>query len=134
MDGSEVPYGTNITRPIWVCKIERDGRFKAHLLCVDGNSQRYGQDFDQTHASALRIVSLRCLAAIQSREGLRSARIDLVSAYLEGDLEKGEVIDMHQPQGYQINGADGRPRVCMVLKPVYGFRQGGRRLQRKLFP
>lgn len=96
--------------------------------------RRSRQDFDQTHASALRIVSLRCLAAIQSREGLCSARIDLVSAYLQGDLKDGDIIYMHQPPGHQVNGDDGRPRVCLILKPVYGMCQGGRRLQRKLFP
>eukprot|EP00965_Chrysotila_dentata_P104930 3465894-Pleurochrysis_carterae.AAC.1 len=31
-------------------------------------------------------------------------------------------------------GADGRPRICRVEKPVYGMAQAGRRWQRTLFP
>ena len=31
-------------------------------------------------------------------------------------------------------GSDGLPMICMVVKPIYGIPQAGRRLQRKLFP
>ena len=31
-------------------------------------------------------------------------------------------------------GSDGRPKVCVVTKPIYGIPQAGRRLQRKIFP
>lgn len=64
----------------------------------------------------------------------KEPQADLVSAYLQGEVETGEVIYKHQPSGHPVNGEDRRPRICEIIKPVYGMRQGGRRLQRKQFP
>eukprot|EP00965_Chrysotila_dentata_P022599 748337-Pleurochrysis_carterae.AAC.1 len=61
-------------------------------------------------------------------------RWDFVAAYLQGELQSGEVVYCHAPPGYSTYGADGRPRVCRVEKPVYGMAQAGRRWQRSLFP
>ena len=60
-------------------------------------------------------------------------RWDFVAAYLQGDLEDGEVIYCSEPPGYETLGADGRARVCRVDKPIYGMAQSGRRWQRGLF-
>eukprot|EP00965_Chrysotila_dentata_P138585 4583996-Pleurochrysis_carterae.AAC.1 len=61
-------------------------------------------------------------------------RWDFVAAYLQGDLEQNEVVYCHAPPGHATVGADGRPRVCRVEKPIYGMAQAGRRWQRSLFP
>eukprot|EP00965_Chrysotila_dentata_P009914 323156-Pleurochrysis_carterae.AAC.1 len=61
-------------------------------------------------------------------------RWDFVAAYLQGDLEPGEVVYCHPPPGYETTGSDGRTRVCRVIKPVYGMAQAGRRWQRSFFP
>ena len=62
-------------------------------------------------------------------------RWDFVSAYLQGNLEEGEVVYCQPPPGpHGQLGADGRPRVWKVVKPVYGMAQAGRRWQRSLFP
>eukprot|EP00965_Chrysotila_dentata_P221797 6192592-Pleurochrysis_carterae.AAC.2 len=49
------------------------------------------------------------------------------------DLEQNEAVYCHAPPGYATLGADGRPRVCRVEKPIYGMAQAGRRWQRLLF-
>eukprot|EP00965_Chrysotila_dentata_P032659 1088383-Pleurochrysis_carterae.AAC.1 len=41
-------------------------------------------------------------------------RWDFVAAYLQGELQQGEVVYCHAPPGYATLGADGRPRVCRV--------------------
>eukprot|EP00965_Chrysotila_dentata_P079282 2614578-Pleurochrysis_carterae.AAC.1 len=61
-------------------------------------------------------------------------RWDFVAAYLQGELERDEVVYCHAPPGYATTGADGRPRICRVEKPIYGMAQAGRRWQRSLFP
>ena len=62
-------------------------------------------------------------------------RWDFVSAFLQGELQPGEVVYCQPPPGpYAVTGADGRPRVWKVRKPVYGMAQAGRRWQRSLFP
>eukprot|EP00965_Chrysotila_dentata_P073677 2434000-Pleurochrysis_carterae.AAC.1 len=60
-------------------------------------------------------------------------RWDFVAAYLQGELQEGEVVYCHAPPGYATIGADGRPRICRVEKPIYGMAQAGRRWQRTLF-
>ena len=62
-------------------------------------------------------------------------RWDFVSAFLQGELEEGEVVYCSAPPGpHGKIGADGRQRVWQVNKPVYGMAQAGRRWQRTLFP
>ena len=82
----------------------------------------------------MRGTSLRMLSAIAARTRCRMRRWDFVSAYLQGDLEPGEVCYCLPPPGYASKGADGLPQVCKVIKPVYGMAQAGRRWQRSLFP
>ena len=77
---------------------------------------------------------------------MRIRRWDFVAAYLQGELEDGEVVYCSVPQGYAtkvVEGkvvmclaeeGDGVKRICRVDKPVYGMAQAGRRWQRALFP
>lgn len=62
------------------------------------------------------------------------SRWDFVSAFLQAELEPGEVVYCSAPPGpYATSGQDDRPRVWRVNKPVYGMAQAGRRWQRSLF-
>ena len=133
IDRSRVPRDANIVNALWIYKLKRDGTAKSRL-CVDGSNQQYGIDYDQTHASTLRTSTLRVLGSIMAHLGLSSRRYDLVAAYLQGDLEPGELIYLRQPPGHVVKGSDGLERVAVVQKPIYGMKQAGRRLQRKLFP
>ena len=109
-------------------KVKRDGSLKSRL-CVQGCNQVAGVDYDQTFSAALRSPSLRLLAAYASQHEMKIRRWDFVSAYLQGELEEGEVTYCHAPPGYEHPGY-----VCKVVKPVYGMAQAGRRWQRSLFP
>jgi hypothetical protein len=109
-----------------------------------GCSQKPGVDFDQTFCATMRSSTLRLLCAISIRWGLRMRRWDFVAAYLQGDLEDGEVVYCSLSPGYENRvdngnsvpnlGADGLHRVLRIEKPVYGMSQAGRRWQRMLFP
>ena len=133
VDRSTVPRDANIVNALWIYKVKRDGTCKSRL-CVDGSCQQYAVDYDQTHASTLRTSTLRVLGSIMAHLGLSSRRYDLVAAYLQGDLEPGETIYLRQPPGHVVKGSDGSDRIAVVQKPIYGMKQAGRRLQRKLFP
>eukprot|EP00965_Chrysotila_dentata_P164870 5443882-Pleurochrysis_carterae.AAC.1 len=74
----------------------------------------------------MRATSLRTLAALAVKRGMSMRRWDFVAAYLQGDLEEGEVVYCRPPPGYETTGADGKTRVCRILKPVYGMAQAGR--------
>ena len=125
-----------IVRLTWAYKRKRDGRLKARL-CVQGCSQQPGVDYDQTFCAAMRSTTLRLLCSIAARAGLQMFRWDFVAAYLQGELEPGECVFCYPPPGHEHTvgvGADGRPRLCRVDKPIYGMAQAGRRWQRSLFP
>ena len=113
---------------------------------MQGCTQRPGVDYDQTFCAAMRGGSLRLLSAIGGKLGLHMRRWDFVAAYLQGELEPGEVVYCTPQPGYgtaEVDGrvrlvpiaeADGVDRLCLVVKPVYGMAQAGRRWQRSLFP
>ena len=129
---AEAP-GRRLVKLVWVYKRKRDGRLKARL-CVQGCSQQPGIDFDQTHCATMRGTSLRMLSAIAGQHGFKMRRWDFVSAFLQAELEEGEVVYFSAPPGqYATSGQDDRPRVWKVNKPVYGMAQAGRRWQRSLF-
>eukprot|EP00965_Chrysotila_dentata_P108581 3586764-Pleurochrysis_carterae.AAC.1 len=60
-------------------------------LCVQGCAQTHGVDYDQTFCATMRPTSLRALASIAACHGLRMRRCDFVAAYLQGELQPGEV-------------------------------------------
>ena len=132
LNRSDLPSGRSLVKLVWVYKVKRDGTLKARL-CVQGCSQVPGIDFDQTHCATMRSGSLRFLASLSARLGLKMRRWDFASAYLQGSLEEGEVVFCHAPPGYARTGSDGLPQVCKVVKPIYGMSQAGRRWQRTLF-
>ena len=108
-----------LVKLVWVYKRKRNGRMKARL-CVQGCTQQPGVDFDQTHCATMRGTSLRLLSAIAGQYGLSMRRWDFVSAFLQGDLENGEVVYCSAPPGpHGKIGSDGRQRVWKVHKPVY---------------
>ena len=140
------PFNRNVVKLTWVYKVKRDGRKKARL-CVQGCTQRPGVDFDQTYCAAMRAGSLRLLSSLAARLDLQLRRWDFVAAYLQGDLQPGEVVYCSPPPGYSTASrpdgsihlvpaleTDGVDRLCRVEKPVYGMAQAGRRWQRSIFP
>eukprot|EP00965_Chrysotila_dentata_P064921 2152050-Pleurochrysis_carterae.AAC.1 len=60
----------------------------------------------------MRPTSLRALASLAAGSGMLMRRWDFVAAYLQGELQQGEVVYCHAPPGYDTIGSDGRPRIC----------------------
>eukprot|EP00965_Chrysotila_dentata_P029810 991224-Pleurochrysis_carterae.AAC.1 len=103
IDRSELPNNRSLVRLIWVYQRKRSGALKARL-CVQGCAQVHGVDYDQTFCATMRPTSLRALAAIANAAGMRMRKWDFVAAYLQGDLEKNEVVYFHAPPGYATLG------------------------------
>eukprot|EP00965_Chrysotila_dentata_P080570 2658549-Pleurochrysis_carterae.AAC.1 len=57
-------------------------------------------------------IAARVLAALAAANNMRMRRWDFVAAYLQGELQDGEVVYCYAPPGYAAYGADGRPRIC----------------------
>ena len=93
-----------------------------------------GVDYNQTFCATMRSTTLRLLSAVAARQRMHMRRWDFVAAYLQGSLESEEVVYCHSPPGYETLGADGKPKILRINKPVYGMAQSGRRWQRSIFP
>ena len=128
-----MPNGRKLVKLVWAYeyKRKRNGTLKARL-CVQGCAQIPGVDYDQTFCAAMRPSTLRLLSSVAARLNLGMRRWDFVAAYLQGQLEPGEVVYCHPPPGHSLPEGDGH--VCRVEKPIYGMAQAGRRWQRSIFP
>jgi hypothetical protein len=126
----DAPKGANVVSNKWIFKVKRlpNGqidRYNARLV-ARGFSQRHGIDYNETFAPVVRIESLRILLAVAAAEDLEVHQMDVVTAYLAGELE--EEIYMAVPQG--LTGIDGK--VCRLKKGLYGLKQSARVWNRRI--
>lgn len=124
------PKGSRTVKGKWVFKKKCDDkgkviRYKARYV-AKGYSQLHGIDFNNTFAPVVRHASIRFLFAVAVKLRLKIHQLDVVTAFLQGDLN--ETIFMEQPDAYQ----DGTGRVCRLNKPIYGLRQASRQWNIKL--
>lgn len=66
--------------------------------------------------------SIRTLLAYAVQKGLIVHQMDVLTAFLNGDLD--EEIYMHQPDGYLVTGKEHL--VCKLRKSLYGLKQAPR--------
>lgn len=125
----ELPAGKKSIKSKWVFKRKTDEKenvkYKARLV-AKGCSQKYGVDYDETFSPVVRYTSIRYLFALAVEKEYKVHQMDVVTAFLQGDLD--EVIYMNQPESYE----DGSNRVCKLNKSVYGLKQAGRQWNIKL--
>lgn len=91
-----------------------------------GCSQKEGIDYKETYAPVVRYTSIRYLIALAVREDMYIDQLDVVSAFLQGDII--EEIYVEQPEGFN----DGTNNVCKLMKSLYGLKQSGRMWNIKL--
>ena len=123
----EQPPHKHLVDSKWVFTRKRDAegnivKYKARLV-ARGFSQRPGFDFEETYAPVLDMVSYRILLALATAKKWNVHTMDVVTAYLYGDLE--HEIYMRVPHGFHI--PDNMQRPCMKIeKSLYGLKQSGR--------
>ena len=97
-------------------------RLKARLV-ARGFSQIYGIDYLDTYAPVVKLASIRILLATAAIYGLEIHQMDVVTAFLAGELE--EEIYMEQPKGFEV-GTEEEDLVCQLRKSIYGLKQAPR--------
>jgi hypothetical protein len=97
----------------------RIDRYKARLV-ARGFSQQHGVDYDEIFAAVVRMETLRILLAITAAEDLEIHQMDVITAYLVGELEK-EIYETPPPG---VLGTEGL--VYRLLKGLYGLKQSAR--------
>lgn len=127
---TDLPAGKTPIKCKWVFKTKRDAnghvmRHKARLV-VKGYSQREGIDYHETFSPVVRYSSIRFLLAMAAKYDLNIRQMDVVTAFLHGELK--ETIYMEQPQCFN----DGSGRVCKLQRSLYGLKQSSRVWNEKL--
>ena len=127
-----LPEGRKVVGCKWIFRVKYDGkgkveRFKGRLV-AQGYSQKYGIDYDETFSPVARYSSIRTLLAFAVEMGMQIHQMDVVTAFLNGDLK--EEIYMQQPPGYIQSGTE--MLVCKLKKSLYGLKQSPRCWNEKL--
>lgn len=94
-------------------------KLKARLV-ARGFSQVYEIDYLDTYAPVVKLASIRILLAIAAIYGMEIHQMDVVTAFLAGELE--EEIHMEQPEGFEV-GTEKEDLVCRLRKNLYGLKQ-----------
>ncbi|KAE8241390.1 hypothetical protein A4X13_0g7436 [Tilletia indica] len=132
-DVMELPPDRKAIGSRWVYKLKLDengnaARWKARLV-AQGFTQVEGIDFTETFAPVARLDTLRVLLALSVHHGWSILQLDVVTAYLNGDLD--EEVYIQQPPGYEKRDKQGRKLVCKLRLPLYGLKQAGRQWNTK---
>lgn len=101
-------------------------KFKARLV-ARGFQQEEGIDYEETFATVVKSSSYRTLIAIAAALGMMIYLMDVVTAFLHGDLE--EEIYMKPPAGFPCP----KGKVLRVCKALYGLKQSPRAWYQKLY-
>ena len=116
----------------WVFVRKRDennevARYKARLV-AQGFSQRPGIDYEETYSPVMDVITFRYLISLVVSEKLDMQLMDVVTAYLYGDLDTE--IYMKVPDGLKLpESSSSRPRNTFSIKlrrSLYGLKQSGR--------
>ena len=116
--GCALPAGKTALPSHTVLDRKRDGRYKARLV-TGGNHLQPGVDFNETFAPVCSYRTLRMIAAVAARHGLRLRHFDTKTAFLNGVLE--EQVYVRPPAGFEYL-AGGPGRVLRLRRAMYGFR------------
>ena len=122
----DLPKNANLVGCKWVFKTKRTAtgeidRYKARLV-AQGFSQEAGVDYDEVYAPVAKYKSIRTMLAIGNQLDLEIHQMDVVAAFLNGDLD--EDIYMKQPEGFVDQNNPNK--VCKLKKSLYGLKQSAR--------
>jgi len=113
-DLCNLPSGRKALNCKWVYKTKRSN---------DGSIQSY-----KARLVVKGCAQYRCLLTLAAKYNLDLDHLDVVTAFLHGDLD--EKIYMRQPEGFATKGQEDK--VCRLRKTIYGLKQGSFAWNKKL--
>ena len=129
------PKYRKVIRSKWVFKTKEEQTVRGHLgvrlksrVVACGYGQVEGVDYTETYAPVVKMTSIRVIVSITATLDLHLHQMDVVTAFLNGDLV--ELIFMEQPPGFE-QGSPGS-LVCRLKKAIYGLKQAPRQWYAKI--
>ena len=113
IDKVKVPENRRLIGNKWVCKIKRDGTYRARLVAL-ACSQAPGVDYTDNFAPVSHDVSFRTAFARMMVEKLDSLVMDVETAFLFGDIEEESF--MKSLDGMEKIDPGSSPEDCYQLK------------------
>lgn len=122
-----VPESATFVGHKWVFDFKRNEHgeiilYKARLV-AQGFTQKFGTDYDMTYNPVLDYVTFRLLIFLSLFWNVDMCLVDVVTAFLYGDLDKEIYIRI--PEGYKTPSHLSRPGF-RLNKALYGLKQSGR--------
>jgi len=105
----------------------KDGKPKARMVIL-GCQQIFGLDYYHTFAPVVKFTTIRTLLATVAVYDWECEQMDVVTAFLNGDLD--EDIYMQIPEG--LRTPDNEGKVCKLNKALYGLKQAPRQWYAKI--
>ena len=125
---SSMPPGANLMHCHYVFDVKRTKtgsieKFKARLV-ADGNTQKFGVDFDRVFATVVKTQTIRLALILATVRDYNLSSIDITQAYLQAALD--DELYMRPPPGVSVRSPDGNQLVCKLRRSLYGLKQAGR--------
>ncbi len=105
----------------------KDGKGKARLVVL-GCRQVYGLDYYHTFDPVVKFTTIRCLLAAVAVHDWECEQMDVVTAFLNGDLVEDIYMDI--PEGFK--SVENVGKVCKLRKALYGLKQAPRQWYSKI--
>ncbi len=99
----------------------KENKPKVSLVTL-GSLQMHGVDYNKAFAPVVMMTTIRTVLAVTALQDLQLQQIDVVTAFLNGDLD--EDIYMVVPERLKTNATSNK--VCKFLKSLYGLKQSPR--------
>jgi hypothetical protein len=118
--------GKRILRGKWVYKVKlgTNGEIlkrKARWV-VRGFEQTEGEDYTETFAAVVKLMSYKTVLAIAAAKNLEVEQMDVQTAFLEAPMPKGEEVFVEQPTGFE----EGEDMIYLLNKSLYSLKQSPR--------
>ncbi len=105
----------------------KENKSKVRLVAL-GCGQMFGVDYNETYAPVVRLTTVRTILAIVAHLNVELEQMDVVTAFLNGDLQEDIFIAI--PEGLKSDKTSGK--VCKLRKSLYGLKQSPRQWYAKL--
>ena len=128
IERKQMPKDRRCVKCKWVLKIKRNGVYRARLVAC-GYSQIPGVDFnEEPYSPVINDVTYRIMMVLSLLRKYSNVLIDVVTAFLHGELSEEEEVYMECPPG--MENAEGK--VLFLQKTIYGLVQAARAFYKKL--